>query len=180
MRNGWTGSDTKVPNAEENCQGHPTFRNQPADRTMRLLYSWYHCHLATSPAELSNPHAACHDPHARAAIARRCRQVGTGLHWEGRWNTPAARVTIAHVRPAPESALRPTGISSCPPRLLATPAPGHAASGQGSAPGAAPDAHPHTLRFVFRGRRHLCVALGIFFLRRRCLSGFFFRYCYCV
>ena len=30
---------------------------------MRMLHVRHHCHLATSPAELSNPPVICHDPH---------------------------------------------------------------------------------------------------------------------
>ena len=45
---------------------------------------------------------------------------------------------------ASESALRRTALISRPFGLLAAPAPGNAASGQGRAPGAAPDARLHT------------------------------------
>ena len=45
--------------------------------------------------------------------------------------------------------------------LRAAPAPGNAASGQGRAPGAAPDARLHTPQLQVRERRHLRVALEI-------------------
>ena len=78
-------------------------------------------------------------------------------------STCAARVALAHdiAHVASELALRATSLCSCPPGLPAAPAPGHVRSGQGRAPGAAPDARLHTSQLSIRGRRHLRVALEI-------------------
>ena len=78
-------------------------------------------------------------------------------------STCAARVALAHdiAHVASELTLRATPLCSCPPGLPAAPAPGHVRSGQGRAPGAAPDARLHTSQLSIRGRRHLRVALEI-------------------
>ena len=81
-------------------------------------------------------------------------------------STCAARVALAHdiAHVASELTLRATPLCSCPPGLPAAPAPGYVRSGQGRAPGAAPDTRLHTSQLPIRGRRHLRVALEIAFL----------------